>query len=110
MFIITNFTVHKLQNLEQFISDIRTYFVCEATGTLRDCDKPIPELQRRILSIVTFSLAGFFPIVNLIFVLNIRELKQKISKLFPKSEQKLSRRRNGTITSISGPMKVLPQL
>ena len=98
MLIITTFTVHKLQNLEQFISDIRTYFVCEATGTLRDCDKPIPELQRRILSIVVFSAVGFFPIVNLIFVLNIRELKQKMSKLFLKSGQQLSRSSKGTIT------------
>ena len=110
MFIITTFTVHKLQNLAQFFSDLTDYFVCEATGTLRDCDKPIPELQRRIISLVTFALIGLFPVVNLVYVLNIRELKQKFSKHFPNSEQQLSRRRNGTITSISGPMKVLPQL
>ena len=104
LFIITTFTIHKVQHLPRFLSDITSYFMCEATGTLRDCDKPIPALQRRILSIVTFSLVGLFPVVNLIFVLNIRELKQKILKHFPNSEQQLSRKRNGTVTSNSSPL------
>ena len=94
--IITTFTVHKIQDLEQLISDITNYFACEATGTLRDCDKPSVELYRRGISLVSFPLVGLFPVVNLIYVLNIQELKRKISKYFPKSEQQLLRRRNGT--------------
>ena len=81
---ITTFTIIISQNLAQFISDITNHFMCEATGTLRDCDKPIPDLHGGILSLVTFILVGLLPIVNLIFVLNIRELKQKFSKAFSK--------------------------
>ena len=92
---ITTFTIIISQNLAQFIRDITNYFMCEATGTLRDCDKPIPELHGRILTIVTFILVGLLPIVNLIFVLNIRELKQKFSKKKSKIYS-----RSGTVTSL----------
>lgn len=85
VFIVTTFTLHKLQNLEQLLNDITNYFVCEATGTLRDCDKPSGTLHRRIISIVIWVLVGINPIVNLVLVINTRELKLKISKYFPKS-------------------------
>lgn len=100
VFIVTTFTLHKLQNLEQLLNDITNYFVCEATGTLRDCDKPSVELHRRIVSIVTFVLIGLFPIVNMVYVLNIRELKQKISKCFPKSKRQITSSSNGTASSV----------
>lgn len=83
--LITTFTLHKIQNLEQLINDITNYFACEATGTLRDCDKPSGTLHRRIISIVIWVLVGINPIVNLVLVINTRELKLKISKYFPKS-------------------------
>ena len=98
VFIITTFTLHKLQNLEQLIGDITNYFACEATGTLRDCDKPSVELHRRIVSIVTFILIGLFPIVSLVYVLNISELKQKLLKHYDKSKQQI-RSSNGIVTS-----------
>ena len=88
-------TLHKIQDLEQFISDITNYFLCEATGTLRECDKPSVDLYRRGVSLVSFILIGLYPIVNLIYVLNIQELKQKISKYIARSERQLIRRRPG---------------
>ena len=96
MVIIATLTLHKIQDLEQLISDIRNYFLCEATGTLRECDKPAVELYRRGISLVSFILVGLSPVVSLIYVLNIRELKKKMSKYFPKSAQLLLRRRNGS--------------
>ena len=73
------FPLANLQKDALFI-DIANYFVCEATGTLRQCDNPFMELGGDILTILAMVLFGLFPIVNLIYVLNIRELKQKILK------------------------------
>ena len=100
VFIITTFTLHKIQSLEQLISDITNYFACEATGMVKDCDKPSVELHRRIVSIVTFMLIGLFPIVNLVYVLNIQELKQKVSKHFAKSQQQITGNRNEIVSSV----------
>ena len=94
--IVTTATVHKIQDLEQLTNDITNYFMCEATGTLRECDKPTVDLYRRIISLISFTLIGLFPIVNLIYVLNIRELKKKILSCFPKSERQLLRKGTGT--------------
>ena len=100
VFIVTTFTLHKIQDLEKVISDLTNYFACEATGTLKECDKPFMGLQRRTVSIVTFVLIGLYPIVNLVYVLNIPELKQKIS---PRS--KSTRSSNGI-----APTEMIPQL
>jgi len=90
--VLTTFTLHKIQDLEELINDITDYFACEATGTLRDCEKPSVDLYRRIVSIVAFVLVGLNPIVNLVFVINTRNLKRKISKYFSKIQQLLRRR------------------
>ena len=95
VFLITTFTLHKIFDLEQTITDIISYFICEATGTLRECDKPSLLLHRRSICMVTHILSGLFPIVNLVYVLNVQELKRKISKCCPRSKQHLLRRRTG---------------
>ena len=92
MVLVTTFILPKIQDLEELINDITVYFACEATGTLRDCEKPSVELYGRIVSIVAFVLVGLNPIVNLVFVINTRNLKRKISKYFSKIQQLLRRR------------------
>ena len=87
LLIITTFTFIKLQK-DALFSDITDYFECEATGTLKQCDQPFSvEVSVDIIFIILgYFLFGLFPIVSLIYVLNIRELKQKISKHFAKSK------------------------
>ena len=99
VFIVTTFTITNVQKHEQFTSDITTYFMCEAAGTVRECDKSFVDHTGDIFTILSIILIGLFPIVNLIYVLNIRELKQKISKYFPKSKRQITRNSNGVVTS-----------
>ena len=94
VFIITTFTINNVLKQAKLISAIMNNFACEATGTVNECDRSFVDLRGDIFSILTFVLIGLFPIVNLIYVLNIRELKQKISMHFSKSKQQILRSSN----------------
>ena len=100
VFIVTTFTITNVQQHEQFISDITDYFMCEATGTVKECDLSFVDQTGDIFTILSIILIGLFPIVNLIYVLNIRELKQKITKYFSKSKRQITRSSNGTVRSM----------
>ena len=84
VFIVTTFTITHIQMEAQFFSDVASYFACEATGTGSECDRSFGELSGEIFSFLSLILIGLFPIVNLVYVLNIQELKQQISRHVPK--------------------------
>ena len=107
VYIITNFSISIVHEQADYINNIANYFTCEATGTLKQCDNPFVEVSENIFAILTFVLIGLFPIVNLIYVLNIRELKQKLSKHFPKSKRQLIRSSNGIVTPVVPPSSYL---
>lgn len=63
------------------------YFMCEADGVQTDtissvkldsCDKEsISSLVNPITTIISFIIIGLYPAVNLVFVVHIRDLKDK---------------------------------
>ena len=65
----------------EFEEDLGEYFACEATGTIpgKDCSKPHDRIGAIVLITIAQCLWGLFPLVNLIYVVNVKELKQKFS-------------------------------
>ena len=79
---LTTFTV-RLRNVEILADTIRDYWQCEATGVdpENSCNRlkaSIGQLANPGLTTFSFVLLGIFPAVNLIFAVNISELKQKL--------------------------------
>ena len=85
--ILVTFTV-RLHGIDTLIKEIRQYFVCEATGIMpgKVCDRSFERLETEVISIITFTLIGFYPIVSLIYVVNIQELKKKVSRRTTRKE------------------------
>ena len=79
--ILVTFTV-RLHGINTLINEISEYFMCEATGIMpgKVCDRSFERLETEVISIITFALIGFYPIVSLFYVVSIRELKQKVSR------------------------------
>ena len=76
VFIVTTFTITHVRNDMQFVSDITDYFVCESTGAGNECDRSFAQLSGEIFTVLTFIILGLYPIANLAYVVNIRELKE----------------------------------
>ena len=70
---------------EQFIIKVLDYFTCESHGVNPDnhCDEKINSyLKHRHVALLTLShvLLGLYPVMNLIYVINTRELKLHVKK------------------------------
>ena len=70
------------RNIEQFEAAVTNYWQCELTGVDPEnpCDALIAsyrEFSNPVLSSFAFLILGSSPAVNLIFAVNISELKQK---------------------------------
>ena len=65
-----------------FDKDLDEYFVCEATGAIlgKDCSMPHDRIGAIVLTTMAQGLWGLFPLVNLIYVVNVTELKHKFSR------------------------------
>ena len=65
----------------EFEEDIGEYFACEETGAIpgKDCSKPLDRLGGMVSYTIARCLWGLYPLVNLIYVVNVKELKQKFS-------------------------------
>lgn len=73
---LTTFTL-ATRNEERLLDEIRDHFLCEAPGTGADC--PTTEFKALSfpwLNAISYILLGLFPAINLIFAVNIKELKQ----------------------------------
>ena len=76
MVALTTFTV-TTRNVERFAKEVGLYFLCEAVGPEDPCDRNrFEELLHPELTAISFILLGLFPAVNLVFVINVNELKQ----------------------------------
>ena len=74
-----------IKSIDQFIAEVLKYFKCESRGVDPDnhCDKYINSyLKHRQVALISMShiLLGLYPVVNLVYVVNIRELKKLIKK------------------------------
>lgn len=82
---LTAFTL-TIRDEEEFSSAVLRYFECESKGV--DPDNPCdPSSYIKLLHIALTSLSyillGLFPMVNFIFVISVRELKQYMRKQCP---------------------------
>ena len=75
------------RNVGQFAAAVADYWRCELTGVDPEnpCDElraSLEELSFPVLSSFSYILLGISPAVNLIFVVDISELKQKFKICF----------------------------
>ena len=82
MLVMTAYTIVS-RNEEVLMAAIKEYWQCEAIGI--DPDRPcikmrasFEELTYPGLNILAYLIFGLFPAINLIFVVNIKELKKKL--------------------------------
>ena len=63
----------------EFESQLTSYFVCESTGVMsgETCERTFNRLDVDLLTLATLVLMGFYSTVNLIYVVNVQELKKK---------------------------------
>ena len=98
---LTAFTV-TTRNVGQFAAAVADYWRCELTGV--DSETPcngliasFRDLTNPVLTSFSYILLGIFPAVNLVFAVNISELKQKfktccsrLEKFYSSEEQSTS--------------------
>ena len=73
---LTTFTV-TTRNVELFTEELGQYFLCEAVGPEDPCDRSgFEELTHPELVAVSYVLLGIFPVFNVVFAVNVNELKQ----------------------------------
>ena len=72
----SSFSIYE-REAQSFVESVFLYFICERNGSNPSCDrgtfesKAYPELAA-----IANGLFGLFPVVNLVYVINIKELSQ----------------------------------
>ena len=83
---LTSFTL-AIQNIPDFISELTTYFVCESQGVQpgKTCERRFvhDRLGVDISLMFVYMLIGFYPVVNLVYIINFQELKEKFKFKLP---------------------------
>ena len=75
--LLANTTVRAIVNPEYF-ARLFDYFLCEATpGNI--CERAFQIFGANLLLNVTYILISFYPIVSLVYVLNVQDIRQKFS-------------------------------
>lgn len=80
-FVLTSFTL-SVRNIEPFAAELLRHFTCEQRGQNPEnpmlCDRQrFRRLAYPEVTAAAFVLLGLFPVVNLVYVLNVKELKEK---------------------------------
>ncbi len=67
-------------SVDKFQTEADEYLMCEAIGELpgKDCDKSFGRLASEIVGATSYVVAGFYPFIYLIHVVNIDDLKEKL--------------------------------
>ncbi len=85
-FMLTAITI-PATNRPSFIADISDYFLCESTGADSNkdvCARNFERFNSRMVLIAALLIVGMFPVVNLIYVLNVQEIKKILSRRLKK--------------------------
>ena len=88
LFSIAIFSASFWNTVPKFRQNLSKYFLCETIGTIgNSCTDERSALDDAIVIQLLFDVAyillGLFPAVNLIYAVNISDLKQKCRKYFP---------------------------
>ena len=73
-----------IRDRERFLAEVLCYFQCESRGV--DPDDPCDDSSYMnhvnvAMTTASYVLLGLFPLVNFVFVVNVRELKQHLKNL-----------------------------
>ena len=73
---LTFFTITS-KDITDFTSELITYFACESQGVQpgRTCERNFNRMGTEFGLIVVYILLGFYPVVNLVYVVNFQEIK-----------------------------------
>ena len=71
-----------LRNQPKFEARLATYFSCELTGMVpgKTCERSFERLTDSAAIAISFLILGLYPMVNLVFVVNVKELKMCCGK------------------------------
>ena len=70
----TAFTV-TLRNQPKFVAELTEYFFCEAAGIQGNiCERSFERLASDVPVAIGYALLGLYPIVSLIYVVNVEEI------------------------------------
>ena len=81
---MTTFTI-VTRNYDSLFRATLDYFECEKSGRNSTCSRN-NDLHHATVSIMTFLLLGLFPAVNLMFAVNIRDVKTLLNLIKSKSK------------------------
>ena len=87
IFSLTAYTTVAKESAE-FKRKLALYFRCESQGVQPDriCEKEFGRLSGDILVAMIYVFFGFYSVVNLVYVVNIREIKRKILNFLSHSQ------------------------
>ena len=101
---LTSFTLD-MRNSKPFTEQLRSYFVCEAAGhdPSAPCDQSgFEQLAYPGVFIVAYALLSLFPAVNLVYAVDVAELRAKCGKSGVGARLKLAKEgRTSSIMSTS---------
>ena len=75
---MTTFTL-TTKDIDQNTLALTEYFECEKNGRNNTCSHD--SQQHPVLSLMAFVLLGLYPTVNLLFAINVQELKALVKQL-----------------------------
>ncbi len=103
LIVLSTFTVAMI-NLRSFMIEIKKYFECEAVGVgllvtngNSNCEeerKAVENLVNPITTTIALIVLGFYPAINLVYVMHCRELKERCSCCQPTREVEYTYRRD----------------
>ena len=90
------YTIIIFQNLTEIKNELQKYYICEAKGhdPANPCDKSSLEgLYQPVIKIFFIILGFLIPLVNLVFVIDVQEVKRRpsIRSSISSSQKQLSR-------------------
>ena len=88
---LTSFTL-TMRNAENLARGIQVYFFCQQGGFDPEdqCTRDYMKYSRPFLTTMAYALLGLFPVVNLIYAINLKDLKAALHKWLPKLKKKTS--------------------
>ncbi len=81
-FILAALTV-PASNYSQYVKAVSDYFHCESTGfnpNKKVCERNFEEFDGRTVFTIGLCFLGMFPIFNLLYILNVQEIKKILSR------------------------------
>ena len=92
------------RDLDNFMAAVKEYFLCEVGGYNPEnpCPKSYEQYKYPQLQSTVYSVMGFIPAVNLVFVIDTKQVKESVSSLLQKSSVASSSKSTLRISSFKG--------